>query len=748
MVQIAHILIEGYTQLSLDYLIPETVSAQVGCRVEITLRQRKVTGIILTLKPYDPEENSTGYEIKPINRLISEKPALSPKLMEMAQWLADYYLSPLEIMMRCFLPESSKEDKVAHQTHKFLYLEKKPTEDDLAQLNKKAPKQAAILHALILAGGSGKLHRLGVDSPLAPAKVLAEKGFIRIKDEVENRDPEVNQNFVPSSPLDLNTEQAEVLDTLKAIYNNDSSENKKPVLLHGVTGSGKTEVYLQLVAHILELGYSAIVLVPEISLTPQTIQRFKSRFAQQGNIIAILHSHLSTGERFDEWQRIHRGEARIVIGARSAIFAPIQNLGLIIVDEEHDPSYKQESSPRYHGRNAAVLRGHLENALVVLGSATPSVETSLNVKKRKYQYLALTKRVIDQPLPRINVIDMRMEAQKNNKSEFTIISDKLRASIDERLRNAEQTILFLNKRGFSRSIQCPECGLVVECPHCSLAMTYHRSEERLICHLCGQQSLIPQKCPNPSCQSDHILFNGYGIQKAEGVVRLLFPKARVARIDADISQKKHAVRSILNQFKSHKIDILIGTQMIAKGLDFPGVTLVGILNADMGLHIPDFRAGERTFQVLTQVAGRAGRGSLPGEVIIQTFTPHAAAIQFARHHDAIGFNKAELEMREMTHLPPYSAMLLITAKSPHEQRANFALTTLYKRIKSLCPPQLSITEVLPAPITRIQGQYRFQLMLQHPNALFLSSFVRKIVDEFQLPDDVKLILDVDPLNFL
>lgn len=736
----AKVLIDGSADLSFDYLVTEAhAGAQPGCRVEILLRNRPATGTILSLGTPDPAWED---RLKPILRLIDPEPLVSPDMLEMGKWISEYYAVSLEQIMHCLLPETTRQEKHEEKTQKRVTLVSAPDDKTREALEKRAPKQAGILAMLQWAKGEAPLSDLGGSEALAAVRSLEKKGFVSIRDEAVHRDPDADQTFVPSQPIPMNKEQTVALELLLNAYR---QESPKPQLLHGVTGSGKTEVYLQLVEKVVSEGKSALILVPEISLTPQTVQRFKSRFTESGMGVAVLHSLLSQGERFDEWHRIRRGEARIVIGARSAVFAPLQNLGVIIVDEEHDGSYKQESAPRYHGRDVAVLRGYKQKALVVLGSATPSLESFLNVKKEKYDIIRLSHRADHQSMPLIRVIDMRLEAKKNNKSAFTIVSDRLRAAIDQRLREGEQSILFLNRRGFARSLQCPDCGHVMFCPHCTLAMTYHRTEDRLICHMCDHQELAPRECPE--CHSFNILLQGYGTQKVEEVLHQLFPSARMERIDADISKRKNAVRDILNKFRARKLDMLLGTQMIAKGLDFPGVTLVGILNADLGLHIPDFRAGERTFQLLTQVAGRAGRGDLEGEVIIQTFTPHSPSIQFARHHDCDGFVEQELQMRSQFDLPPYSHMLLLTCRSPHERRASFSLETLHRKLKELLPSSYVITDPLPAPITKAHGQFRFQLSIKGTQARIMADAVKSLLDHTQLPEDVTAVIDVDPLSF-
>lgn len=741
--QSARVLIDGSSDLVFDYAIGGDHSAvQPGCRVEVMLRNRPATGTVICLSSPDPEWED---KLKPIRRLIDPEPLISPGMMKMAQWVSEYYAVPLEQVMRCLLPETVRQEKHNEKTQKALTLIKDVPDDVMTQLEKRAPRQASLIAMLTHLGGKAPLRDVGGSDALASARSLAQKGYITIEEESIHRNPDADQNFVQTTPLSLNKEQSHALSLLDDERRHDAP---KPQVLQGVTGSGKTEVYLQLAEKVIRDGKSVLILVPEISLTPQTVHRFKSRFAYCMDKVAVLHSSLSQGERFDEWHRIRRGESTIVIGARSAIYAPMQSLGLIIVDEEHDGSYKQESPPRYHARDVSVLRGHIEKALVVLGSATPSLESLLNVRKGKYGLIHMSQRVDNQSLPIIKIVDMKMESKKNNKNENSLISDKLRASVDQRLNKGEQVILFLNRRGFARSLQCPDCGHVMFCPHCDLAMTYHKTDDRLICHLCSYQSLAPRACPE--CQSLNILLQGYGTQKAEEIIRKLFPTARIERIDADISKRKNAVRDILTRFRSRKIDILLGTQMIAKGLDFPGVTLVGILNADMGLHIPDFRAGERTFQLLTQVAGRSGRGDLEGEVIIQTFTPHSPSIQFARHHDSDGYTAQELEMRQTLSLPPFSHMVLITIRSTHERKAEFAAQTLHRKLKEKAAPGILdvLTDPLPAPITKAHGQFRFQICLTGPLARPLARIARETITALNLPDDIHAVLDVDPISFL
>ena len=720
-------------------MIPEGMPVVTGCRVRIPLRNRDSTGTVLEIGP--PPQ--TNYNLRPVSKLIDPEPLITPQLMKLGKWIADYYVSPLEQVMRALLPESVRQDMHSEKTRKIVVIISMPDAEALDKLAKRAPKQHVILKLLESNSGEMPLKDLGGGSVSAAVKSLEKKGHVKLREEAVRRDPDEDQEFLETAPLKLNPEQAIALEKIIKPVTNDKGI-PKPILLLGVTGSGKTEVYLQGVQHVLDQGKTALILVPEISLTPQTIQRFKSRFASLQDQVAVLHSHLSQGERFDEWHRIRKGEARIVIGARSAIFAPLTNVGIIIVDEEHENTYKQETSPRYHGRDISVLRAHFEKAVVVLGSATPSLESFQNTQSGKYELVRLNERADSQAMPIMRVLDMRIEAQKQ-KGRLAILSDRLRVSMEKKLENGEQIILFLNRRGFARSLQCPPCGHVCECQHCSIPLTYHRTEDRLMCHMCGYQSLPPKKCP--SCGDEAIRLQGFGTQKVEEVIHKVFPQARMARIDADTMRRKNALRDTLNKFKAKKIDIIIGTQMIAKGLHFPNVTLVGILNADSGLHVPDFRAGERTFQLLTQVAGRAGRGELEGEVIVQTFTPHSPSIQFARHHDFDGYAEQELQFRNQFLYPPFAHCALLGTRSTHERRAEFTLENLHKRLKTDLPPQIELGDPMPSPLVRAHGQFRYHLMLKSTSARALHQHVKRILATTPPPDDVNIIFDMDALGF-
>ena len=668
------VIIDRAIHRELDYLVPETLSERisVGSRVRVPFRDKSALAtVVATL------ERSEAEGIRPIEAVVGDAPILSEELLELAKWMGTYYCCPIETVMRSLLPQVIRRAEVGWKKQLFVQPARKIDSDEIEKLRKRAPRQAELLEAISRLEAPVRaaelLRKTSLDNQTLRA--LVKRGFAELREQAVARDPHGDEQFIATSNLVLNEEQALALKEVAQAL--DSPENARPILLHGVTGSGKTEIYLQAIRAALERGRTAIVLVPEISLTPQTVERFKGRFAEAQDAVAVLHSHLSEGERHDEWHKIHSGRARIAIGARSAVFAPLKNLGLIVVDEEHETTYKQEEAPRYHARDVAVVRAKIEKCVVVLGSATPSLESYHNATTGKYRLATLTQRVDDQQMPLMRIVDLRQERRKEKA--IAILSEKLRGAIADRLEKREQTILFLNRRGFSTSLLCSNCGEARDCPNCSVALTFHRHVARLSCHLCGHTAAVPKKCP--ACGKDALIYAGFGTEKVESTVAAIFPNATVRRMDADSMTRKQAYRDTLLNFRAGKIDILVGTQMIAKGLHFPNVTLVGIINADLALHLPDFRAGERTFQLLTQVAGRAGRGETPGEVFVQTYTPFSPSIQFARHHDFAGYFQQELEFRERCDFPPFKHAILITVRSAHEERAKFSAETLARRLK-------------------------------------------------------------------
>ena len=743
MLKIATVIPDRAGDRALDYQIPEGMAASVvpGARVTVTVRSRTTWGTVVDVR----EEQPAGRTLKPVTSVVSGEPLIRPKLLELARWIADYYCCSIEAAMACVLPQAVRSGAVAEKRVLHARVAREISEEDMATLARRAPRQADALRAVMASDAASPVAGLARASGTSESifRSLAGKGWISLETLPVARDPHGSEQFVATEDLPLNPAQQSALEAVREAMR--SPENAKPLLLLGVTGSGKTEVYLQSIRSALESGKTALVLVPEISLTPQTVERFKSRFAATQREVAVLHSHLSSGERRDEWFKIHSGAARIVIGARSAVFAPLADLGVIIVDEEHETSYKQEESPRYHARDLAVLRAQREPCAVVLGSATPSLESWHNAQTGKYLLARLPQRVDDRRMPVLRVIDLRRAERAGTASEG-ILSPALSRAIDGRLGLGEQVILFLNRRGFSTAMQCTACGEVCQCPNCSVALTHHRDAGRLACHICGYARKAHVKCP--SCGDPNIRFSGIGTQKVEEAVRRSFPNARIARMDADSMSRKDAYRETLGAFKRGEIDILVGTQMIAKGLDFPNVTLVGIINADLGLHVPDFRAGERTFQLLTQVSGRAGRGDVEGEVVVQTFTPFSPSIQFARHHDFDGFAEQELEFRAAFGFPPYRRMALLTLRSQSLERAEFCALTLARKLKADPPPDTLCGDSAPAPIAKAKTYYRFQVALRGPSSRSLARHIRCVLDALPMPEDVHIAVDIDPVGLM
>jgi len=727
-----------------DYTVPPEWAPmiEVGSRVKVPFGNRTLLGTATEVIDAPPRPG-----LKPILKVLGSRSLITPQVLALARWMAEYYCCPVETALKTALPVSVRREKADFRRR----LTVAPAGG--AELPPLTPRQKEIFHLIEERGRIPLRELLRLTGCTADTvRRLEAKGAVRITREAEERDPYAAERFVPTKPLELNAEQQAALESIMtgvaAARPGPLNETGPVFLLYGVTGSGKTEVYLQAIARALEQGKGAIVLVPEISLTPQTIERFKARFSS-GPIqteVAVLHSHLSHGERHDQWHRIRSGRARIVIGARSAVFAPVESLGLIIVDEEHERSYKQEEAPRYHARDVAVVRGRLEGAAVALGSATPSLESFYNARRGKYTLLELPRRIDDRKLPHVRVVDMRRERGEGRPNR--IFSQLLLRAIEKRLEQREQAILFLNRRGFAPIVQCPLCGYVARCSECSVALTYHRAKEKLCCHLCGRVEEPPQVCPNPQCRNPAIRYAGAGTQRVEETLRRLFPKARVQRMDSDILQRKEDYRRILGDFRTGKIDILVGTQMIAKGLHFPRVTLVGIVNADMSLHRPDFRAAERTFQLLTQVSGRAGRGDVEGEVYIQAFTPFHPAIQYARRHDYLSFYEEEVEFRRQLRYPPFTRIALLTLRGLNEDKVRFAIEHLRRRLAEKLKDleDLEIAGPAPAPILRIRGFYRHQLVLKAVRMTRLSRRLAQALKAFPMPEGLELTVDVDPAD--
>ncbi|MDD3905601.1 MAG: primosomal protein N' [Candidatus Omnitrophica bacterium] len=562
-----------------------------------------------------------------------------------------------------------------------------------------------------------------------------KKGKESIGSRIKEAPLSPSEEYAPSRPHSLMEEQSHAL---KSVIEAIDKHEHRVFLLHGITASGKTEVYLQAIEHVLGEGRQTIVLVPEISLTPQTIERFSSRF---GGHVAVIHSRLTAAKKFLEWKRIKDGKANIVVGARSAVFAPFRNLGLIIIDEEHETSYKQDDVPRYHARDVAVERARINNCPLILGSATPSLESFYKAKAGEYRLVRLTKRIDERLLPKTKIVDMRMELAARRR--IMIFSKVLLDAIANMLSAGKQAIIFLNRRGFSTYINCKKCGFVVKCKRCDTVMVYHYETKKLICHYCNYTINPPDICP--SCKSDYIKYLGLGTEKVESEISRSFPHAKIARMDSDTTTKRGSHDRILGDFKAGKINLLVGTQMIAKGLDFPDVTLVGVVSADVSLNIPDFRASERTFNLLTQVGGRAGRGEDGGEVVIQTYTPEHYAIIAAAKHDYQKFYDEEIIERKELMFPPFISLTKVTVRARNDALAAKSAEEL-KNVIATAGPEMLISGPSPAPITRLRGYYRYNIILKHKERLVMCALLKKALTGFRRPHGVLIAVDVDPVS--
>lgn len=729
---------------ALAYAVPPTCqgSLELGSLVRIPLRRRSELGVVTRL---GTEQVIPPGKLKMLFEVVQPYPVLPPDLMALFRWAQQYYAATPEAILETMIPAAIRKG-MKPKTRRYIAKGKAPTAEELAALQKRAPKQAGLL----------KFIRQQV-KPLPRADILkamkmsasacdglVAKGFLHETDTEEARvayeDELGGEESLVASAKPVLTEEQD--GAVRAIHAAIAAKAFSVRLLHGVTGSGKTEVYLHAIETIVAEGGGVIFLVPEVALAPQTVGRVRARLEARGVHTVVWHSHLSEGERYDAWKALASGEAHVVVGARSAVFAPVQNLKLMIVDEEHEPSYKQEESPRYNGRDVAVYRAHLNQSVCVLGSATPSLESLYNVERGKYSVDRILNRVDNRQLPKIHLIDMRREALQGKGA--SPISRTLADKLIDRFEKKEQSILFLNRRGFSTSILCPDCGYVASCEHCSIPMTFHRTDGKLRCHLCGETREAPHKCPE--CRSVNIRKKGLGTQKIEDIVQKILPRARIVRMDADSMSKKNLYRKILNDFRIGKIDLLVGTQMIAKGLDFPNVTLVGLVDADKSLHVEDFRAAERTFQLIVQVSGRSGRGDRAGEVVIQTSTPHAPPIQFARKSDFDGFQLEELEQRREFNYPPFRHLIRHLFRGRNPDKVNFYIEQWLKVLETEMAGQLEIRGPAPAPIEKIRDEYRFQLWYFAPSASRIIGRIVALRERFKMDKDVVDLIDVDPMN--
>ena len=731
----------------LHYRVPEAQRdlVAVGSLVRVPVLRATRLGIVGEI---GAPKNFPIEKLKSVVQVLHPFPALSPDLLELARWMAAYYACGVDSVIETMLPAAVRNGAtVKHE--KSLAVAQPLGAEELAALEKRAPQQAKLYRFLAQQFRAQKkslvLSRLGVTAavvnPLVKRGVLREE--LRRVERVAYGDDFAHGELVASQPHALNSGQAAAVAALDASI---AKNTFGVTLLHGVTGSGKTEVYLRAIDTALKTGGGVIFLVPEVALTPQTVARLRSRLEAiaPAHRCVVWHSHLSEGERFDGWLALATGEARVVVGARSAIFAPVQNLKLIVVDEEHEPAYKQDETPRYHGRDVAVMRAKLNGATCLLGSATPSLESFANAEAGKYRLLQMPERIDSRQLPHIHVVDLRIEAMRQRT--LPSLSRKLVDAMQARFERKEQTILFINRRGYSSSMLCTKCGHVEECVHCSIALTYHRADEMLRCHLCGDQKPAPARCPQ--CGAPDIRWKGLGTQRVEEAVRRVLPRARIERMDTDAMSKKNRFREVLSQFRAGKIDVLVGTQMIGKGLDFPNVTLVGLIDADMSMHIPDFRANERTFQLLVQVAGRAGRGDRAGEVMVQTFTPQAEAIQFSRHADFAGFAASELKIRKDFHYPPYRHLIHHLFRGPNPEKLKFFADQWAKLVEKEVGERVELRGPSASPIEKIKDEYRWQLWYFTNAVTKVVPVLTRLRAEFAWPDDMTQVLDVDPVNLM
>ncbi|HAP4605052.1 TPA: primosomal protein N' [Enterococcus faecalis] len=795
------------TDQPFTYLVPENLNEQlaVGMRVEVPFGNgnRHVQGFVLAIEPVAATVlDETNVQLKELVAVLDLKPVLNTEMLALADYMKEKTFAFKITCLQTMLPSVMRADY-----QKYIYLTDELSEElqdqlfygleeiswDQAQERGLLPQLMALRKQqkvdiryevttrnkvkmvrfiqaakefeqleeirLGLRKGAKKkeqllyyLQRLGTEKVTAVKEMkelgfstallneAAKNGWLTFIEKEAYRDPFANQTFEKTTALSLNAEQQVAVET---ILQSVQEQQSQTYLLEGITGSGKTEVYLQVIAEVLNQGKTAIMLVPEISLTPQMVQRFKSRF---GEHVAVMHSGLSQGEKYDEWRKIERGEAEVVVGARSAIFAPIENIGVIIVDEEHEASYKQEETPRYHARDLAIWRSEYHHCPVVLGSATPSLESRARAQKNVYQRLRLTQRANQAAtLPTIDVVDMRQEVENGNVSSFSM---SLQEKLQERLEKNEQSVLLLNRRGYSSFVMCRDCGYVLPCPNCDISLTLHMDSKTMKCHYCGHEERIPYRCPN--CGQDKIRYYGTGTQKVEEELQTLLPDSRILRMDVDTTRRKGAHEKILRTFGERQADILLGTQMIAKGLDFPNVTLVGVLNADTALNLPDFRSSERTFQLLTQVSGRAGRAEKPGEVIIQSFNPEHYAIQLAKAQDYEDFYTKEMYIRHRGDYPPYYFTVQITASHPEENEAAKQMFQIATKLKQGLSPQAILLGPTPNAIMRVNNRYFYQVIIKYKQEPMLQPLLKEILTDTQRATarGLKLSIDAEPMNFI
>ena len=676
-------------------------SLQVGSRVKVPFGGRKIDGFVIGVSRVS---SYPADKIKPVAEIFDEPPALIPECFDLMEKISARYRVPKAVALRLFLPSEMRLGKVHVSIRRYAKFSKE------IGLNSSAKKQAEALR-FIMKEGEADYARFAEEFGRGAVDALCKKGAIEIEERKIARSP--------FSGLPENYEKKTLTKAQSDALDNIENSDKRIHLVHGVTGSGKTEIYLNVIAREIERGRTAIFLVPEISLTPQMLSQLRARF---GGSAAILHSGLSAGERFDEWWRLRSGEAKIAIGARSAVFAPLENIGAIIIDEEHDSSYSSESAPRYETVEIASFRAEYNGAKLILGSATPSVESFAKARDGEYNLITLTERINGKSLPEIIISDMCKEVRSGNNTAF---SRALRQELDETLKSGRQAILFLNRRGYSRHVVCRDCGYVAKCENCDVSLTYHSEENCLKCHYCGARYRMLNACPD--CGGTHVLYSGTGTQRVVSDLKTLFPDARILRMDNDTVSGKDGHYKILRQFAEKQADILVGTQMIAKGHDFPAVTLVGILDADMSLHFSDYRSGERTFQLITQVSGRSGRADDKGKVVLQTCSPENHILRYAVNYDYKGFFDNEIALRKATCFPPYSLICRIMITCGDNDKAIAVLKEVYfacEELRKNFPDEFIFLNKMHSPVKKIQGKFRYQVLMR----LKSKSLLEKIYD--------------------
>ncbi len=730
-----------------DYSIPEGMRDHLrpGARVRVPLGRRKkttmgwCTGVDMAGK--------SSHRLRDIAELLDEEPLCDAPLVRLVLWIAHYYQAPAGQVFDTLIPSSVRSSAGTKQRTYFRVDPNRLTDEIVDSLS---AKQQTVARLMLTANGPMTAAQISVAAGCTedPVRRLHKKGLL-----ISEKRREQNSGMTTRWQIDdgeteqaheLTGNQQQVLDRITAAVDSDQG---KALLLHGVTGSGKTEVYIKAIEHLVKFGRGAIVLVPEISLTPQTRGRFERRF--QG--VAVLHSQMTPAERHFQWQRIRSGEVQVVIGPRSAVFAPLPRLGLIILDEEHDGSFKQDTQPRYHARKVAHARAMSLNVPLLLGSATPSLESWHAAHTGHAELLSMPDRVENRPMPDVQLVDLRVKDDRPVGAIGGAISRPLHQAVKETIDDKGQAILLLNRRGFATTIQCPACGHVVSCPDCDMPLTHHRDGGKAMCHYCDYTIATPPWCP--ACRFDGIRYGGLGTQKLEVEVKARFPDATVARMDSDTMRRPGSHQKVLAAFRSGEIDILLGTQMIAKGLDFPNVLLVGVINADSALHFPDFRAAERTFQLVTQVAGRTGRGNRGGRVIVQTFSPEHPAIQAAARHDYVKFAEDEMINRRKYNYPPLGSVARIIIRGVDELTTETTADNLVARIvatRDVLGHEIRILGPAPPPIARLRGKFRFHVLLQCPESKPLGETIRRACADFVIPekDDVQYVIDIDPMDML